>query len=60
MRIFVNVKTFSDNYLEFGDRLFTPLTMIGFEMKAIMCSVIEENLILHYPKFSPFVVAVIN
>ena len=60
MRIFYNVKHFYTIFFEFGDRLFTSLTTLGFEMKASIFSVIEENLILHYPKFSPFVVAVIN
>ena len=60
MRIFYNVKHFYTIFFEFGDRLFTSLTMLGFEMKASVFSVIEENLILHYPKFSPFVVAVIT
>ena len=60
MRIFYNVKHFYTIFFEFGDRLFTSVTMLGFEMKASIFSVIEENLILHYPKFSPFVVPVIN
>ena len=44
MRIFYNVKHFYTFFFEFGDRLFTSLNMLGFEMKANIFSVIEENL----------------
>ena len=46
--------------LKFGDRFFTSLTMLGLEEKASICSEIKGNLILYCPKFSAFVVAVIN
>ena len=32
----------------------------GYEVKADICSAIWENLILYCPKFSAFVVAVLN
>ena len=44
MRIFCNVKHFYTFFFEFGDRLFTSLTMLGFETKANIFSVVDENL----------------
>ena len=44
MRIFNNVKNNHTICLKFGDRFFTSLTMLRLETKAIICSVIKENL----------------
>ena len=60
MGIFINVKHFNVMFLKFGGSFFTSLTMLGLEAKVSICSAIEENLILYCPKFSTFVVAVIN
>ena len=59
-RIFNNAKNRNAISLQFGDRLFTSLTMLGLEAKANICSRIKETLILYCRKFSAFVVVVIN
>ena len=58
MRIFNSVKHCHAICLTFGGKLFTSLTMLGFEAKASICSVIKENLILYCRNFSAFFGAV--
>ena len=59
MRMFNNVKHHDVNYLKFGDRFFTSLTMLGLESKDSISFKIKKYLLLYCRKFSAFVVAVI-
>ena len=59
-RIFNNIKYRHAICLKFGYNFFISLTMLELEVKASICSTIEENLILYCRKFSAFVVDVIN
>ena len=47
IKIFSNVKQYQRICLNYGDRFFTSLTMLGCEVKASTCSVIKENLNLY-------------
>ena len=46
-------------YIKFGDRFFTPLTMLAPELKGSISSTIKENLFLYYRKFSAFAAVLI-
>ena len=46
--------------LKFGDKFLTSLTKSELEVKVSICSTIKGNLLSYCPKFSTFLVVVIN
>ena len=60
IKIFNNAKHRHPICLKFGDKIFTSLSMLGFEAKASICSAIKKNIIFYYRKFSIFIVVVMN
>ena len=59
MKIIYNVEQRDAIRLKFGDNFLTSLTKLHLQAKDSICSKIKENLLLHYRKFSIFVVVVI-
>ena len=60
MKIFKNVKHRHVVCVTFGDRFFTPPTMLGCETKSSFFSAIMQGRISYWRKFSSFVATVVN
>ena len=59
MRMFINVEHLDVICLKLGDRLFTPLTIFGLELKDSGSSTVKENPFLYCRRFPAFFVVVI-